>query len=125
MKQDMNKMKEQYGDAMVNLENNFERVEEKSRERYETALNTWKSRATNKISEYQEALKISVDQRKEIEEVFKDKLVQLKIENERIEKEKEYLTTENDEIKAKADVLEKVKATYAKEIEEKDTLIEK
>mmetsp|Transcript_6598 Transcript_6598/g.6167 ORF Transcript_6598/g.6167 Transcript_6598/m.6167 type:complete len:900 (+) Transcript_6598:235-2934(+) len=128
MENDMRRMKDNYNKTMKDLETGFIKHEEKTREIYNRTLNAWKTKAKNKIKQFQVALVKAIDERNEIEKTYKERNKKQRIENERLEKEKIFLISENEagqeEIQAKAQLLEEIKDSYRNEISEKDKIID-
>lgn len=128
MENDMRRMKDNYSKTMKDLEVGFVKHEEKTREIYNRTLSAWKTKARNKIKQFQVALKKAIDERNEIEKTYKERNKKQRIENERLEKEKIFLISENEagqeEIQAKAQLLEEIKDSYKNEISEKDKIID-
>lgn len=128
MENDMRRMKDSYAKNMKDLESGYIRVEEKTRDIYQRTLKAWKDKARNKIKQFQDALKKSIDERNDIETNLKERLRKQRIEKERLEKEKAFLLTENEagkeEIQEKARLLEEIKNTYAIELKDKEQEID-
>lgn len=128
MEADMRRMKENYGKTMKDLEAGYLKLEETTRQIYKRTLGVWKSKAKNKIKQFQEALKKAIQERNEIETNLKERLKKTRIEKERLDKEKIFLLSENEagreQIEAKAKLLEEIKNTYQAEIKEKEKIID-
>lgn len=127
MESDMRRMKENYGKTMKDLETGYLKLEVKTREIYKRTLSVWRNKAKNKIKQFQDALKRSVEERNEIEVNLKERIRKLRIEKDRLDKEKVFLLGENqtgkEEIQEKAQLLEEIKSSYQNEIKEKDDQI--
>jgi chromosome segregation ATPase len=128
MEADMRRMKDNYSKTMVDLEAGYIRLEEKTRDIYKRTLGAWRGRAKDKIKQFQDALKKSIDERNEIESNLKERLRKQRIEKERLEKEKAFLLGENEigkeQIQKKARLLDEIKATYTTEITDRDKVID-
>jgi chromosome segregation ATPase len=128
MEADMRRMKDNYGNTMKDLESGYLRLEEKNREIYKRTLGAWRNKAKNKIKQFQDALKKSIDERNEIETNLKERIKKLRIEKDRFEKEKAFLLGENqagkDEIQEKAKLLDEIKNSYQLEIKDKEDAID-
>jgi DNA repair exonuclease SbcCD ATPase subunit len=128
MEADMRRMKENYGKTMKDLEAGYLKLEETTRQIYKRTLGVWKSKAKNKIKQFQEALKKAIQERNEIETNLKERLKKTRIERERLDKEKIFLLSENEagreQIQEKARLLEEIKNTYKAEIKEKENIID-
>jgi chromosome segregation ATPase len=128
MEADMRRMKDNYSKTMVDLEAGYIRLEEKTRDIYKRTLGAWRGRAKDKIKQFQDALKKSIDERNEIENNLKERLRKQRIEKERLEKERAFLLGENEigkeQIQKKAKLLDEIKATYTNEITDRDNVID-
>lgn len=128
MEADMRRMKDNYGKTMHDLEAGYIRLEEKTREIYKRTLAAWRNKAKTKIKQFQDALKKSIHERNDIETNLKERLRKLRLEKERVDKEKSFLVGENqagkEEIQEKARLLDDIKNTYENEIKDKDGVID-
>jgi len=128
MESDMRRMKENYGKTMKDLETGYLKLEEKTREIYKRTLSVWRNKAKNKIKQFQDALKKAIEERDEIEVTLKERIRKLRIEKDRLDKEKVFLLSENEagreQIQEKAKLLEDIKSTYQIEIKEKEKVID-